>query len=402
MTKKLKILVFFLGLFFAGSVFAQTQTIELDFFYLTTCPHCHSEMEFLEQIKQKYPELKINEYPVEKRENLDLMLSKYREYDVPRDAWGRVPATFFENVYVIGFKEDVTDEQIDSYLSQIIEEKKEVEINSSANPGDISDVTIPIDAETKIKLPFVGEVDVLHHSPLVLSVLFGTLDGFNPCAMTALCFLLASLVASGARKRVLIIGGVFIFVSGFVYFLFIAAWFNLFLALAYVKFITTLVGILVVFFAFMILKEYFSGVICKFCETEAKKDFISETQKKLLLKMEKITRAEVPLMWSFLGVVLIAAGVNLIELFCSMGFPAAFTGILSDMGISEASFYLYLLVYIFFYMLDDLIIFLIAAATLRITQSSQKYLKLVKLISGILLLILGFILIFKPGLLTFS
>jgi hypothetical protein len=36
-------------------------------------------------------------------------------------------------------------------------------------------------------------------------------------------------------------------------------------------------------------------------------------------------------------------------------------------------------------MLDDLIIFLIAVKTLSITQSSQKYIKAVKLISGILL-----------------
>ena len=402
MIKKLKILTLILGLFFAGSVFAQIQPVEMDFFYLPTCPHCHSEREFLEQLKQKYPELEISEYSIEKKENLDLLIKKYKDYGVPQDAWGRVPATFFDSVYIIGFKEGITDNQLDSYVSQIIEKRKEAEINNPDGQGDIGEITTPFDDKTKIKLPFIGEVDVSNYSPLVLSVLFGALDGFNPCAMTALCFLLASLVASGARKRILLIGGVFIFVSGLVYFLFIAAWFNLFLALAYVKFITTLVGILVLFFAFTVLKEYFSGVICKLCETEAKKDFASEAQKKLLLKMEKITRAEVPLMWSLLGVGLIAAGVNMVELFCSMGFPAAFTGILSDMGISKMSFYLYLLVYILFYMLDDLIIFLIAVATLRITQASQKYLKFVKLVSGILLLILGLILVFKPGLLTFS
>lgn len=402
MIKKLKILAIFLGLFFAGSVFAQTQPIEMDFFYLPTCPHCHSERESFEQLQQKYPELEIREYSIEKKENLELLIKKYKEYDVPQDAWGRVPATFFENVYVIGFKENITDKQLDSYISQIIEKRKEAEINPFDNQGDISDITTPVDDKTKINLPFVGEVNVSNFSPLVLAVVFGALDGFNPCAMTALGFLLASLVASGTRKRVLMVGGVFIFISGLVYFLFIAAWFNLFLALAYVKFITTLVGLLVLFFAFIVLKDYFSGVICKFCETKANKDFISETQKNLLLKMEKMTRAEVPLLWSILGVALVAAGVNMVELFCSMGFPAAFTGILSDMGISRMSFYLYLLVYILFYMLDDLVIFLIAVATLSITQASQKYLKFVKLVSGILLLALGLILVFRPGLLTFS
>ena len=124
MIKKLKILAIFWGLFFAGSVFAQAQSIEMDFFYLPTCPHCHSERESFEQLQQKYPELEITEYSIEKSENLELLIKKYKEYNVPQDAWGRVPATFFENVYVIGFKENITDKQLDSYISQIIEKRK--------------------------------------------------------------------------------------------------------------------------------------------------------------------------------------------------------------------------------------------------------------------------------------
>jgi cytochrome c biogenesis protein CcdA/glutaredoxin-related protein len=402
---KFKILILpilFLGLFFASSVFAQEKNIEIDLFYLTTCPHCHSEIEFLNSLKEKYSQIEVNTYIVDEKENLDLMLKKYKDYQVPQNVWGLVPAVFFEdNIYIIGFEENVTDKKIESYILQFIEKRKEVEIETSSENKDPNNVTI-IDDKREISIPFLGKINVSEYSPIILSVILGTLDGFNPCAMTALCFLLASLISSGIRKRVLLIGGVFIFISGFVYFLFISAWFNLFLALAYVKFITTIVGIFVVFFAFNTLKEYFSGVICKFCETEAKKDFFSEAQKKLLLKMEKMTRAEVPIFISLISVALIAAGVNMVELFCTMGFPAAFTGILSDLDVSRAYFYLYLLIYIFFYMLDDLIIFLIAVATLKITQSSQKYLRFVKLVSGILLLVLGLILIFNPGLLNFA
>jgi len=389
MKNRLKILtffVFFLSLFFNSPVFAQT--VEVDLFYLETCPHCHSEIQFLDGLKQKYSELKVNTYEASNPDNLKLMLEKYKEYNVPKDTWGLVPISFFgKGIYVVGFEDNVTGAQIESNIKQIIADG-----NNTVEPEN----------KNKINIPFIGEVDASGFSPLVLAIIFGAIDGFNPCAMAALTFLLASLISSGTRKRVILIGGTFIFVSGFVYFLFIAAWFNLFVALAYVKIITLLLGIFVIFFAITILKEYYSDVICKFCEAEIKKDFISRTQRNLLLKMEKMTRAEVPILLSLLSVGLVAAGVNIIELFCSMGFPAAFTGMLANFGLSKMSFYLYLLVYIFFYMLDDMIIFLIAVATLSITQGSQKYLKTIKLISGILLLILGVILIFKPSLLNFA
>lgn len=403
MKRKLITFFVFLAMFFGNIAFAQdNQTVEVNLFYLTTCPHCHSEIEFLNSLKEKYPELVVNTYATEKSENLELMLKKYKEYEVPKESWGLVPATFFENgIYIIGFQDNVTGIQIESYIKQIIENKKDINIDSSPGDEDGNNTT-PIDDKRVINIPFIGTVDVSGFPPMGLAIVFGILDGFNPCAMAALTFLLASLISSGTRKRVLLIGGVFILVSGIVYFLFIAAWFNLFLALSYFKIITTLIGIFVIFFAITILKEYYSDVICKFCEAEVKKDIISKTQRKFLLKMEEMTRKEVPLLLSLISVGIIAAGVNMIELFCSMGFPAAFTGMLIDLGVSRAMFYFYLLIYILFYMLDDLIIFLIAVKTLSITQSSQKYIKAVKLVSGILLLILGMILVFNPGLLNFA
>lgn len=379
------------------------QTVQIDLFYLPTCPHCHDEIDFLNEIKTEYPQLKVNLYSAAESKNAELLANKYREYDVPENVWGRVPVTFFERgIYIVGFEKTTTGPRIESYIIQIIEDKKDIEVIPPKENGDIDDKTVVIDDKRKINIPFIGEIDVFGYSPLVLAIILGTLDGFNPCAMTALLFLLAALIASGVKKRLILIGGTFIFISGLVYFFFIAAWFNLFLALAYFKFITTIVGIFVIFFAFTILKEYYSGVICKLCETEAKKDFISNFQKKLLLKMEKVTRAEVPLFFSLLSVAIIAVGVNTVELFCSMGFPAVFTKTLVDLGLSKASFYSHLFVYIFFYMLDDLIIFLIAIKTLSITQSSQKYLGFIKLISGILLLILGILLLVKPDFLILA
>ena len=166
---------------------------------------------------------------------------------------------------------------------------------------------------------------------LALAVVLGALDGFNACAMVALGFLLAVLVATGIRKRVFLIGSVFILVSGMVYFLFISAWLNLFLVLENIKIITILVGFAVTLFAGFLLKDYFSGVVCKLCHVKpGKQGFFSRIEQKLFLKMQKLTTAEMSLPITLLGVAVVGAGINMVELVCSFGFPLVFTKILTS------------------------------------------------------------------------
>ena len=210
-------------------------------------------------------------------------------------------------------------------------------------------------------------------------------------------------MATGIRQRVFIIGSVFILVSGIVYFLFISAWLNLFLVLENIKFITILVGLIVTFFAVFLLKDYFSGVVCKLCQVNpGKQSFFTRMEQKLFLRMQKLISSKMSLPLTILGVAVVAAGINMVELCCSFGFPLVFTKILTSWELSTLSYYSYLLVYILFYMLDDFIIFLIAVWTLRTTQASEKYLKAIKLISGILLLLLGLTILIKPELLMFK
>ena len=47
-------------------------------------------------------------------------------------------------------------------------------------------------------------------------------------------------------------------------------------------------------------------------------------------------------------------------------------------------------------MIDDLIVFVVAVATLELSTSSAKYGKYSKVISGLIMLIVGLLLIFKP------
>jgi len=341
---------------------------EINFFYSPACQHCKDAHEFLDG----FSGIEINKFEASK--NSDLLKEFYEKYQVPKQEQGFVPIIFTQEKYFLGFNDTVAQE-----LEACIE---------ACVKG--------VDSETRTTSRFEG------WSPLGLSVVLGALDGFNACAMIALGFLLTMLIASGIRKKMILIGGVFIFVSGVVYFVFISAWLNLFIVLEQLKFITYLVAAIIIMFSVFMLKDYVHGIICKICAVPSKKDSVwTKFERWLFAKMQKLTESKIALPVLLLGVAAVAAGINLVELVCSFGFPLAFTKNLVASGISGLKYYFYIFVYVLFYMLDDFLIFLIALWTLKITNVSEKYLKVIKLISAIVLLLLGLIMLIKPGLLVF-
>ena len=99
---------------------------------------------------------------------------------------------------------------------------------------------------------------------------------------------------------------------------------------------------------------------------------------------------------------ILAASVNLIELACSAGIPVIFTQLLAMNDLNNISYFIYILIYIICFMLDDLIIFIIAIKTMELTGISTKYSKYSHLIGGILMFIIGILLIVKPEWLMFN
>jgi cytochrome c biogenesis protein CcdA len=102
------------------------------------------------------------------------------------------------------------------------------------------------------------------------------------------------------------------------------------------------------------------------------------------------------------GILLLAFMVNLVELICSAGFPLVYLQILSLTPMPFWQYYLYLLLYILIFMLDDIIVFVAAMITLQLTGVSTRYKRLSNLIGGFLMLVIGVLLIFKPGWLRFG
>lgn len=399
-----KIFIIILFLLLLPTTAGAAEKVEINFFHSQTCPYCQKEGEFLNKLQQEFPEIIINRYDVAEKSTIVKIESFYKEYKIPEENWGLVPATFINGQAYLGFS-DQSEAVIRNQINKLLNGEDgnfSTEISAGTFEEQVADQLETL-KQRKIKIPFLGEFQVAGFSPLALSSMVGILDGFNACALVALSILLAILISTGNRKRVIIVGGTFILVSGLVYYIFIAAWLNVFLLLGYIRIITYLISLLVIVFGAFLLKDYFNDIICKICDikNDNQNGLLTRVQRYLFAKANKTISSEMPLILMLLTIAVIAAGINLIELFCSLGFPLAYTKILASHNLPTYQYYLYLLVYIFFYILDDLLIFLLAVFTLRLTKVSDKYLKYVKLISGLVLLILGLIMIFKPELLAF-
>lgn len=396
-----KFFLSFALLFFVVSLFFNVlpaQAIErpnedsLVLFYSTRCSHCKDAREFLDEIGEDYPEFKVEHLDIAK--NTELVKEYYDEYSVPQNMYGMVPIFFLNDKHILGFSESIKKELAERIVTSCQEYNQQQE---EENKESICEEG----AENKVEVPIFGKIDLSNFGPLALSIVLGVLDGFNACAMVALGFLLTILIATGTRKRVFWIGGTFILVSGLVYYFFIAAWFNIVSFFwDYKAIVNTVISIIVIASAIFLLRDYAKGVVCKLCKIDPNSNnFLAKTERKLFSKLNHILSEKRSLVAMILGVAVVAVGINTIELSCSFALPMVFTGILKNWNISGSPYYLYLLIYVVFYMLDDFIIFMIAVITLKKVDESSKYFKAIKLISGILLLVLGIIMLIKPELL---
>jgi len=351
-----------------------TAAAQIDFFYSATCPHCAAEEVFLKDLQAKYPAIQVKFYEVTgSAENQALLKDFYQKYSVPANEQGFVPATFTPQKYFVGFNDQI-GKDIESCLIACL------------SGGEAASV--------KFKVPLLGDIDAKNISLPLLTLVVGLLDGFNPCAMWVLVVLISMLLAAHSRKKIALVGGIFIFTEGLMYFIFMAAWLNALLMMSFVVWTRLLIGAFGIAFGIWRIRDFIAWRpgVCKVVD--------EKSEGKILQRIKNILKPSA-LPATILGVVVLAVGVNLIEFFCSAGFPVIYTRILAAQGMSAFQYYLYLVFYNLFYMLDDLIVFGFAFFTLSHFQFSDKYNRYSTLVAGVLILILGALLIFKPGLLVF-
>ena len=373
--------------------------LNIYFFWGEGCPHCAKEHELLNSLASKYPEIKVYDYEIyNNKQNAEFLRKISEEIDTSVNG---VPFTIIGDEYFEGFSESITPEKIEERINYCllnecgdsvanivgVEGNNEEEEAGKEEPKEEKKAIIE-----KLNFPIIGEVNVSSFSLPLLTIAIGALDGFNPCAMWVLLFLISMLLGMENRKRMWILGGSFIIASAAVYFVFMAAWLNLILILGLVLWIRIIIGLVALISGGHNLKEYF------FKKDDGCEVVNTEKRQKTFEKIKSIVQMNN--FWLALGgIILLAFAVNLVELVCSAGFPAAYTQILALSNLATWQYYSYILLYVFIFMLDDLFVFIIAMVTLQTIGITTKYTRASKLIGGILMVIIGILMILKPQIL---
>lgn len=423
MKKILKFLIVFaVFLLLPVSAKADEKVINIHLFYGNGCPHCAAEEEFLSDYLKDRTDVKLYKYEVWYDSHNQELLSKVQKEMGTTNKNG-VPFTVIGKKTIVGYADGVTDEQIKDAINYYLnndyrdyageitgkvkknevkediikdesktEDKKENKIEKADDTKD-SDQT-----DENVTVPVLGKINAKKVSLPILAVVLGFVDGFNPCAMWILIFLITMLFNMKDRKKMWILGLTFILTSGIVYLMFMLAWLNLATFISKIAFIRLLIAVIALVVGLINVYKYIDSLKKKDegCDVVDKKD-----RKKIMEKIISITH-EKKFIIALLGIMVLAASVNIIELMCSIGIPLLFTQILAMNNLSTFSYMIYMFIYIFFFLIDDIVIFVISMVTLKVTGLSTKYTKYSHLVGGIIMLIIGLLLIIKPELLMFN
>lgn len=423
MKKILKFLIVFaVFLLLPVSAKADEKVINIHLFYGNGCPHCAAEEEFLSDYLKDRTDVKLYKYEIWYDSHNQELLSKVQKEMGTTNKNG-VPFTVIGKKTIVGYADGVTDEQIKDAINYYLnndyrdyageitgkvkknevkedttkdeskaEDKKENKIEKADDTKD-SDQT-----DENVTVPVLGKINAKKVSLPILAVVLGFVDGFNPCAMWILIFLITMLFNMKDRKKMWILGLTFILTSGIVYLMFMLAWLNLATFISKIAFIRLLIAVIALVVGLINVYKYIDSLKKKDegCDVVDKKD-----RKKIMEKIISITH-EKKFIIALLGIMVLAASVNIIELMCSIGIPLLFTQILAMNNLSTFSYMIYMFIYIFFFLIDDIVIFVISMVTLKVTGLSTKYTKYSHLIGGIIMLIIGLLLIIKPELLMFN
>ena len=379
---------------FAPLVVLAQNPVNVYFFWGQGCPHCEHEKEFLSELQSEYPQIAVRDFEVwNNSENRQILIDVGGKLNIEIAG---VPFTVVGDKHFIGWYdenstgtaiEEAVKKAIDSGCSDIVAPIVNPEIDPGENGscGNNGKTEIP----EKINAPFLGQISIKSLSLPAITVVLGALDGFNPCAMWTLLFLISLLLGMKDRKRMWILGCSFIGASALVYFLFMSAWLNLLLFVGFIVWVRIIVALVAIGGGAYNLKAYFSK------EPAVCANAADPKRKKVFERLKKITLQN-NFYLALGGIVLLAFAVNLVELICSAGLPVIFTQILSMSGLSQWQYYSYIALYILVFMADDLFVFFAAMITLKMAGITTKYQKASHLIGGVLMLAIGLLLIFRP------
>lgn len=382
-----------------GRVLQDQSKVIIYLFWGDGCPHCAVAKPFLEGLDESSDQIELQKFEVwyvEENQNLFVKMADAHGFEPQY-----VPTIFVGDRHWQGY-----NDQIEAEIQAVVNGCLETAC-PDAGAGIITDkipVAVPpvepqnpgqdeIKSKT-ITLPILGTIDLSSQSLFISTLLISFVDGFNPCSIWVLTMLLALTLHTGSRKKVMLIGLIFLTVTAAIYGLFITGLFSMLKVVSFTGWIQVVVALVALFFALVNIKDYFwykEGV--SFTISDKKKPGIYQRIRKLMDAGQSF--------WGLVGgTIVLAAGVSLVEFSCTAGFPVLWSNLLVSQSVAPALFVVLLLVYLLIYQLDELGIFLIAVFSMRASRLEEKQGRILKLVGGILMLTLAGVMLIKPSLMN--
>ena len=389
---------------------SQSKKVKIEYFGRKDCKNCANLEKFLKELSAKRYDFEYVEHKIDKSKEekafFDETTSKLKLVK-------GTPIIYIDGHIIQGFNTaDTTGKEIESLINsakakdKILTLKEYLESGQAGNvssngavcTGDtvceVPGLTKGAENQVLVNIPIINKtVDLTNYSLFTMSLILGTIDGFNPCAMWVLVLFLTALIAVGNKIKMFRVAGLFIFAEAAMYFFILNAWIYAWDFVGLDKWVTPLVGIIGIAVGIFFIKNYLKKGDTLECEVT---DF--EQRAKISKKIKDIANKPFTLLTA-LAIIGLALSVNVIEFACSVGIPQTYTKILQ---INEVPFWtrqFYTFIYIIGYMVDDIIVFGFALMSINKLQLTTKYSKWVNLFGGILMIILGLIMLIKPSLL---
>jgi glutaredoxin len=369
-------MVLFLAGPVAGPAAGQDRTVELHLFWLSTCPHCAAAREYLGALSDDVPELDIREHEVSSDPEAQRLFAEMTEARGGEPS--AVPTIIIGERMWVGFDDTIAAEV-----------RAEVEALAATGTGAGDDG----DDSSYVDVPFVGAFDVGSSSLLLSTIAIGFVDGVNPCSLWVLSILLGLVLHSGSRRRVALVGTVFLFVTTLLYGLYVVGAYSLLSYASYLSWIQRLVAAVVGVFGVVNLRDYFRASPATLAIPASAKPGIYRRARSLIAP-DRSLFAVVG------GTAVLAAGVSLVETPCSAALPLLWTDLLAShdvsVGVAVALFAIYMLIFL----VDELVLFGAVVVTMRATHLQEQHGRLLRLVTGSVMLCLAAAMLIDPGLMS--
>lgn len=390
-------LAILLGLFALLSALSPANAadrIDVHFFWSAECPHCRDMAASVDAAIGGEGDVTLHRHEVSHdASSAELFARTVEKLDLP----AVVPIVVIGREVMVGHEPGASEK-----LREMVNRCRAglcPDLVGTQTAADSSKTSTPLQnvrqmQASTLRVPWLGELQISDLSLPALTIAMAAIDGFNPCAMWVLIFLIGLLLGIQDRRRMWLLAGVFLLATAAVYFLFLAAWLNVLLVLGAVLWLRIAIGVLAIGAGGHYLREAMRREqVCEVTEPERRR--------RILDRLRRLVQ-EPSLVVSMIGVALLAVAVNLVELICSAGIPAVYTGILTQSDLTPAAYYGYLVLYILVFLADDAALVVIAMTTLKMVSLDGAYSRWVRLTGGIVMLALGILLIFKPQWLAFG